>query len=358
MLKELRFVMGAVAKKDLVVAMKHFCIENGTIRAYNGSLGLCAPIAIDINCKPKAKELVAAISHCSDDHTTTLTLTDKGRLRITNGAYRVFIDCLEEETPHVQPEGDTVRIDGAAWRRAFENLLPFVGNDASRPWTNGILLHAQSAFATNNVIVSQFWIGIPLPLTLNIPSDAVRELLRIGEDPTHVQVTDRSITFHFDNGKWIRTGLFETNWPELTKILDVPNNPVEIKPEFFAGLEAIKPFLNKQNEVYFRNGKLHTSHDDSDQAGASYELVDFPHVGCYALPMLELLNGTARSIDFSTYPGPCLWFGDFIRGAIIGRRIAGDGQIQRDETIRAIANIHGEPENVGGDTPPPEPVAV
>jgi len=44
MLKELRFVQGAVAKKDFVPAMTHFRIEKGTVRSFNGNLAICSPL--------------------------------------------------------------------------------------------------------------------------------------------------------------------------------------------------------------------------------------------------------------------------------------------------------------------------
>jgi len=36
--------------------------------------------------------------------------------------------------------------------------------------------------------------------------------------------------------------------------------------------------------------------------------------------MLNLLNGNANSIDWSAYPSPCMFFGDRLRGAIVGMR--------------------------------------
>ena len=57
MIRDLRFVKGAVARKDLVPGMTHFVIEQGTIRSYNGSLALCSQINLDLECKPNAEQL-------------------------------------------------------------------------------------------------------------------------------------------------------------------------------------------------------------------------------------------------------------------------------------------------------------
>lgn len=324
MLAELKFVMGAVAKKDLVPGMKHFCIEKNTIRAYNGSLGLCAPLQFDIDCKPNAEQLIKAIGNCSEEHVVTISMTDSGRLRIQNGAYKVFVDCITEETPHVLPAGDWIKVNGAEIREAFSTLQRFIGTDASRPGTTGILLHDRSAYATNNVIVCQFWLGTPFPRTVNVPREAVKEVLRVKEDATHIQVTTNSITFHFPDGRWIRSGLWETEFlNQIVSVMDrVSGSPVPINQKFFEGLAAVKPFTNKLGEIFFDKGELAT--ELAEGVGARFALEAFPYVGCYVLEQLELLDGIATDIDFSTYPQACLFHGAKTRGAIIGRRMKSD----------------------------------
>lgn len=318
MLEQLKFVMGAVAKKDLIPSMKHFAIQNGQIRAYNGALALSSPIEFDIDCKPKAVELVQAISNCSDDHTVTISMTPAGKLRIVNGPYRTYISCIEEETPHVQPEGDEISVDGETLREALRNVEPFIGVDASRPWATGVFLSGGSCFATNNVCAVEYWLGQQLPFTANVPREAVREILRVGEIPTTIQLDRNSITFHFPSGRWIRSQLFE-NWSvDPLKIFEQPSNPKSFPVKFFEGLSAIKPFMNKQREIYFYEGGMHTSPFGEGEEGSSYMLDDFPFDGCYTLEMLQLLEGI-ETIDLTSYPGPCMFFSGRMRGAIIGR---------------------------------------
>lgn len=49
MLKDLKFVQGAVAKKDLLPAMTHFRIENGHVRSFNGQMAISSPVAFDLS---------------------------------------------------------------------------------------------------------------------------------------------------------------------------------------------------------------------------------------------------------------------------------------------------------------------
>jgi DNA polymerase III sliding clamp (beta) subunit (PCNA family) len=319
MLKELRFVQGAVAKKDFLPAMTHFAIEGGTVRAYNGTLALCAPIAFNIDCKPKAAPLVHAIRNCSDSEPPALSMTANGRLSIKSGKFRAFIDCVKEETPHVLPDGERVEFDGEAMLAALKTIYPFIGDDASRPWCNGVLLRDQSAFATNNVTLVEYWVGMQMPTVVNVPRVAVNEMLRINEAPTHAQVTTNSMTFHYSDGRWIRTQLLDVQWPDVYKILDADAAPLPIDPQIFDGLETIKPFTDKMGRVFIKNGVLSTHTEPTE--GASYTLDgDHTFEGIYSLEILKLLNGIALTIDWTSYPRPCMFYGERLRGALVGMR--------------------------------------
>lgn len=319
MLKSLKFVQGAVAKKDFVAAMTHFKIEGGFVRSFNGQMALNSPIPFNIDCTPNASQLVKAISNC--DETVVLSMTPAGRLKVQSRAFKAFVDCLEGETPHVLPEGETfVEFDGEQLIKAFETLLPFVGNDASRPWSNGILIDKESAFATNNVCLVEYWFGSPFPFPINVPLSAIKEMLRIKSYPTHAQMDDKSITFHYTGERWLRTQLFDTNWPNLQRILNVSDvNPVEIHEDLFVGIETVKPFVDKMGRIFLENGKVFT-HQDSE-SGASYSITDHNLKGVYNIEMLHLLKGIANKADFTKYPAPCPFFADRLRGVIIGMKL-------------------------------------
>jgi len=216
------------------------------------------------------------------------------------------------------PKGDTVDIDGECVLRAFKTLAPIIGDDASRPWSNGILLSGKSAFATNNIVLAEYWTGLDVTEPVNIPRAAIKEMLRINETPVSVQMDTNSLTFHYTGQRWLRTQLLETGWPDLRKVLDRESNAKPIEPLLFEALQTIKPFADKMGRILFRPGCICTHAEDTE--GASFDIEGFDHSGVYAYEMLRLLEGTATSIDWSTYPNPCMFFGERIRGAIIGMR--------------------------------------
>lgn len=315
MLKTLKFVQGAISKKDIVPALTHFSIENGKVRGFNGTIGLCAPISIDINCKPKAATLVKAIQECKE--IPQLTMTKAGRLQVKSGKFKVLVECLDEVTPYIVPSGKSYEIDAKLLLSALKTLVPVVTTNTKHEWANGIRFENGSAFATNNVILVQYWTNCIFAKPLTIPLVCIEELLRINEEPTHVQVSDSSITFHFEGDRWLYSNLVSSNWPDISGILENPSTQIPLPVELYSALEAMKPFTNKDGVAWFYNEKVSTSEDGSE--GAEYEVADFPGFGIYNVDMFLLLKNLIKTIDLTLYPRPALFFGDNLRGAIVGR---------------------------------------
>jgi DNA polymerase III sliding clamp (beta) subunit (PCNA family) len=318
MLKELKFVQGAVARKDFVQALSHFRIENQTIKGFNGVIGLCTPIELDLDVTPKAVDFAKAIQTCKD--TIAIHLTAKGKLSIRSGQFKALVDCIpKEDFPEVTPLGDFVKLDG----KLLENikaLQPFISDDAARPWARGVLFRGQSAFATNNIILVESWLGYNFPTTVNVPREAINELIRINEEPESLQIAPNRITFHFSGNRWLSSQTLSTEWPDLARVLSVPSNPVSLPQGLFQALEDLAPFTDKMERVYLHpDGRVHTHLDEGE--GASVDLESVAGLeGCYNHKHLASLDGVAHKIDLTTYPAPCMFFGDKIRGAIVGLR--------------------------------------
>ena len=317
MLDSLKFVQGAVAKRTSVPELTHFRIKDGRVKGYNGRLALCAPIPLNIDVVPKAVPFYRAIQTCKD--TVQLNLTPSGRISVRSKKFRAYVECLEDEAfPDVEPEGEFVEIDGHLLD-SLKTLEPFIADDASRQWARGILFRGASAYATNNIVLIEKWLGYNFPHPINIPKDAVQEILRINEEPVRLQVTERNITFHYSNDRWLKSQNYDLAWPDLSKILDNESTPVKLSKWFFERLPDLLPFLDKLERVYLIENGLTTSLDD--EIGAKVTVKGVQEKGCYNYHQLLLLEPVLEKIDFSRYPKPALFFGDKLRGAIIGIRV-------------------------------------
>lgn len=315
MLDALKFVQGAVAKKNFAPELTHFRIENGTIKGFNGSLSLCSPIDLDLNVTPKAAPFTKAIAACRA--TTSMNITPAGRLSIKSGKFKAFVECIQEDYPNILPEGNLIEINGE-FVATLRKLAPYMAEDASRPWARGICLRGQCAYVTNNIIIIQAWLKTPFPIEVNIPAPAIKEIVRIGTDPISIQVAENSVTFHYEDGRWLRTNVSDLAWPDVNKIFDAPHSPTEIPKNFFQALEDLKAFTDDVDRVYFTPEKITTSLEEG--VGASYALKGLPNAS-FNLSQLMLLDGIMETIDFTMYPKPCIFYKGNLRGAIVGMRM-------------------------------------
>lgn len=316
----LRFVQGAVGRKDFVPALMHYRIAGGFIQAFDGRISLCAPIPVELECNPRGETFGKAIQACEDS--IELTLTPNNRLRVRSGSFKINIETLQEPYPEIYPQGDVTPVR-PGFLDALRLLYPFTADDATKPWAAGILFRGESAYATNNIILVERWLGIPFGHEVNIPRYTIKELLRIGEEPYALQITDESVTFWFTGNRWLRSQLHSTDWPDMSPILSSPPPGARpIAPAMFDALRILKPFVDKLGRVWMRGGSVATIPDGED--GAVVEVPDAPTVGIYNVDQLLSLEPIAPIVDWNNYPGPCGFWSDTFtrdtRGAIIGMR--------------------------------------
>lgn len=327
MLDVLKFVKGSVAKKDPIPALTHFSIKNGVIRGFNGIICMAAPIALSLDCQPKAIPFTKAIEICEGiDAPPAFSMTKAGKLTIAASKFKVHIECIQDDFPPIEPEGQRVELQPGLMA-AFKTLAPMIAEDASRPWARGILLRDGSAFATNNVVIGQYWVGVNLPFDMNIPEECIKELLRVKMDPAAVSATARSVTFHYADGRWIKSQLLTTDWPNVSPVLDKPSSPAPVPPDLFPNLARIAPYTDASHRVFIQGDTLRTHVEDGLGASAVVEGLPVSIRGCYNLDLLRSLDGLVASIDFSLYPSPALFFGPvtdagypLLRGAVVGMK--------------------------------------
>ena len=316
MLESLQFVRGAVARKDHIPVLKHFQIKDGYVQSHNGVLSLKAPIACDLTIKPLATSFVHAINLCED--VVGLHETETGRLAVKSGQFKAYIETSTEEFPDIQPQGDSVEASGLL--EAVKALAPIMSEDASRPWSRGILFVGQSAYVTNNIILVEHWLEKPVRQAFGLPAMAVNELLRIGEEPEGVQISDKRVTFHYEGERSLTSSLLLINqWPDVRELLQPcdPHELHDIGAEFFEALSKLRPFTKDMRPVYLEDDTMSTATDEED--GASLVLEETGGMqGTWALDQLLKLEDVADRIAWDRAPKPCPFFGGVMRGVIVG----------------------------------------
>lgn len=306
LLQALKFVSGAVAKSDYLPALQHVAIGDGYVVSFNGTVALCAPVVLDLAAYPRADVFAKAIAACTEP--AQLHMTEQG-LAVQSGPLRVIVPCTRDTFPRVFPEGFDVPL-GGVFLPALKMLEPLVSTDTTKQWCNGVLLRGPSAYATNNTILCEYWLGHLLSVDVNLPLPAVRELIRIDEEPTRVQVCERSATFHFSDGRWMRTALYPTAWPQSLTSLLAHTEATPLPSGFFAALKQLAPF-----------GETATVFDDTvetEQARVTLSAPTCVESARFSIAQLRKLENIATAINFADYPQACRFTGERTRGVILG----------------------------------------
>jgi hypothetical protein len=329
-LEALKFVQRGVARRDIIPGLTNFRIADGRVTGFNGVMALSAPVDIGFNAAPGAGHFIRALNACEDVIQVTQQSEDK--ILVRSGNFKAAVPCISvDKVPATYPEGVVVPSQ-ASVLQAFEVMHPFIGIDASRKWACGILLAGNSAYATNNIVLVEYWLGTPFPYIVNVPSDAVDEVLRIHEEMTSIQLCETSITFHYGDGRWIKSQLVSSvDWPDVSKAMDrgwktedgnwrsLPPVPTGLAP----ACVKLAAFGSKDEYyTHLRTNYASTMPDGTDDGGALVELGGLPDKGKFHTAYLNDVLAVATSIDLTVYPAPVPFAGGPLRGVILGAREA------------------------------------
>jgi DNA polymerase III sliding clamp (beta) subunit (PCNA family) len=329
LLDSLKFVKGGVARRDAVPILNHYRIKDGRISGFNGNISLSAPIALALDCQPKAAPFTKAVEICeSMDAVPALSMTKGGKLTVAAGSFRVHIECIDEAFPDEGPEGTELECPPELIQ-CVKVLAPLIGEDASRPWARGILIREGSAFATNNVAIAQYWLGTLLPFDINIPEECIRELIRIKQQPSKIVASERSVSFVFEDGRYIKSQLLSTQWPNVAPVLDRASDPKPIPRDFFEILARLSSYTDAAKRVFFDGTGITTHLHEGEGARQDCRYEDGSELpkAVFNIDLLRALDGLVAECDFSLYPTPCLFYGApnaaghaVFRGAIVGMK--------------------------------------
>jgi hypothetical protein len=316
MINAINFVQRAVIKKSVTVQGGNFTIENGRIFAYNGLLTASAVINVPIDCKPKADTFTAIIKASHESNTVpSFSITPTGKLSVKAGKLKALIECNITDVQEHRPEGIDYPIDGEDFMGIINLLEPFMGNntDPTKSWANSIMLNGNKAYVTCNTIAIEHTTNLDIAMPIVIPSQAIKELIKIKKFPISVRYCAKSITFFYDDDSWLKTRTLENKFPNFDPVLNTTCIPIELPEDFYTGLKQLKSFCDEEfNSICFTSEGLITKNE------AVYEINLPITYGIYNYNLLILLESIMKKIDFSSYPKPAIFIGDRIRGCIVG----------------------------------------
>ena len=309
MLATLETVFGAVSTKDVVPILTHVLIYKGRMQGGDGTIAIDAPFDCAIEpCAVPGQKFLNAAKACKG--APKLTITPGGKLSIKQGSFRALLSTLPADSfPVDAPRGEDIPVP-VDLLSVLKKLRPFISQDASRPWSTGLLLSSGFAYATNNVILARVplaWYGPKIVL----PVSAVDALIDLRELPSTMWVEEgSSVSFKYNDTSWLKTQLKNGDWPDVAKMLHGLPTPSEKIPDGL--LDAVQRVKKFCTNLKFPVIRLSPEGVSSDDGGGDLATIDDFSVaeGFYNGDMLELMLLSATHADFTLYPKPCTFIGD------------------------------------------------
>lgn len=295
-----------------------FCnICNKWAAASNGVLTIATPIEEDVEACPQWALFLDALNRVSGD--MTLTAISSGMLAVTSGDFRGVVPCAPPDQVFISPPDEAAAVIDDRIKQAFEAVLKVPNEQSQQAVKAGILLQANSVVATNGAIIFEYWHGIDLPPNLLIPKAAAQAVVKSGKTLARLGFSQTSVTFWFEDYSFIKTQMFDAQYPEYEGVISCDYSAMWPVPEkFFEAVAAVSQFSENGN-VYFKDGQIVSNL--SDETPSFYRLDTLPDGEGFNGKYIAMIEGRAERILFglSRNNVSALFFvGNNLRGCIAG----------------------------------------
>jgi hypothetical protein len=289
-------------------------LSNKRAVAFNGVLSAGMEIEEELHLAPKLDTLKRALSKTGKS--LTITELPSGRLSVKGEKITVQVPCVAPDTlPPIGPDAAIAPINDEI-KSAFKALEGILSETGERVFETALMLESQFATATNGKILMQYWHGNDLPPGLLLPRafiQAVGHQFKALQAFGWSQYEDgkaRSVTFWFEDSSWIKTQVYVDKYPDVNPMLDVANSPADPPSGLWEGCATIAEF--DENEfITFEDGFV--------KAGdAEYPVNGLQGNRQFGYKLLKKIIPFAKTIDLTTYPDRAHFFGEKVRGVIVG----------------------------------------
>lgn len=316
LLSALQFI--AVAQNSEGLPFQTHCrIADGTLTGTNGGITAGTLVSDSLHACPHTATLITALSKCTES--ISITELDSGRLSVKSGKFRALVPCVPfSDIGVVEPDPPCANVTDAL-KTALLAVSCLVADNSSETLKSCVLLQANSAIATNRHVILEAWHGIDLPPNIQIPKASVLAICKTDKPLKMFGFSENSATFYYEDDSFVKTALFATQYPDLSRVLVNEDNakPCPLPVGFYEALDKVAPF-STDGAVRFDKDLL-KSHTEPD-LGASIELEGLTEGLIFNVDYLKLIKPFAKRIHFKYAPnGLAVFFGDGIRGGIMAK---------------------------------------
>jgi len=298
------------AHKDKNNAASNIYVNDGLMQSHDLVCGITLQVDSDFNFCCNAAKLNQVVSKCDPDK-LKLTLKN-GKLEVKSGRIRSKIDTMPLDSYPYFEQMEAYSEYEANILEDLKDLSKFTDPDDVRLFMQGVLIHDNAIVATNGHVAVKKTIELPVMDASNIPTKSIIKLSSAKLECSKLSVAENSVEFIFNGGRMF-TKKISSPYPDVDRIISDIENPTVIE-SFIDDLKTINSMCSDDKTVVIGDNL------ETRDGSTKIEGVNLPEC-CFNSDYLINIASVAHSIDLSTFPAPCPFEGDNIKGAIVGIRI-------------------------------------
>lgn len=316
LLDAVKFVAAAQSDTGPLYA-RHVVLWQGWVYAFDGVVGMGTRVAEHLGVAAHTATLIAALQRAK---TGPLALTvQEPHLIVSAGRLRVPVPCVDlQSMPWMEPDPPSVPLT-PAFRDALALVAPIASTAALRVALACVLVRAGSVVGTDGSFILEAWHGADTP-RLCLPKETCAALLKASKPLVSLGHSPGRCTFYFDDGSWLRSQLYDDQYPDVDTILNRPNQAVPVPEGFFDAVAAVAPFVGESNALVISPFGVSVDIVAADnKLGASYEYNGVNGNYKFNAKYLTAIAAYAKEIDFGSGDSPhkpLAFYGANLRGLI------------------------------------------
>lgn len=322
-------------KKNGTIEQQFCIIFNHWLIASNGILTAACPVQDDLNACPHSLLLLEALKECGEE--LVITQLDKFNLSVRSGEFKAIIACVSFDEIYnndLAPDAICANIDNKI-KDALNAVLVVADDVSSNVAFSSVLLQSGSAVATNGVSLLEYWHGIDLPPNMLIPKASAKAIAKQSKNLVGFGYSGSSATFHFEDGSFYKTQLFNERYPAYENLFPVSVDPWPLPLEFWQAVETIAVF-SKEGKLFFEDGLI-CSHEQESQA-STYRLDGLPDEMGFNAKNLMRVKHAMQTAAFYADRGEVIFFGENIRGILKGL----DLKAKKENAQKIMPNVDSD----------------
>lgn len=322
----LEFV-SVLLKRNGMIADKYIRLNGGMAYMNNGIVSSAHPIPTDMNATIDASKFLSSAKMAKDKSYTLVQIDDRS-VAIGGDGFRWVIDALDAEDVQV-PTGNARMLPCSdLLKQCFVYMRNLLNSKADTPLEKTIQITSETCqlVAYDRKMIIQGWHGVNLGgQSAVVPEDFVVAVAKCKLSPVGMGLSKNSLTVWYENNAFIKTHLYDFDYPSLTHLFDkIPSINEMITPpsDFVTTLRNMQKLSDKGSLITF--GKNSMQNSPHDEISSVYETPWLSVNIKFNLDQLISIDKLLDHVQFCENPPMVFFMNGLCRGMVTGIVKKGD----------------------------------